>query len=373
MPNPTEVAEIRVDGQRYRDWLSVEVVWATGDPFCRFRFTCSEGVPLLKNWSEFRIRPGQFVDIFLAGQPAIINAMVLTRQVAYTATHHGIEIAGVSRNGAAVFAGANTKTGEFRNATPLQVIKKLYGMIGVGVKQIGKIDNSSMHRFSIPPGQTIWGAIEPITRMAGATIGSAIDGTVLLGVGGGLSGDPLIEGVNILEGRELLSIKDGAGPDVTVAQRGATDNESGPKVTHEPFSKATNQIMQLFGGGGTYSARTTLMELPGLIANTATRAGFEGAKRPDEMANVTITVQGWVMSNGSLWPHPMNGGTQLHVDSVMLLLHEPLKLVKVTFTQDVRAGTRTTLELVRVVEGGIPADIRTEAEKAAQAGGGPIQ
>jgi prophage tail gpP-like protein len=347
MPLAWEVATLIVNGVHYKDWLSVEVIWEAMSSSMKFRFTCSEGVPLVKNFAEMRIRPGDPVSITLAGQPAIENGMVLTRQVAYTATHHGIEITGISRNGLSKIASANTKTGEFKNAGFMQIANKLYSLIGCQVKQIGPINNSPFERFCVPPGETIWGAVEQLARMRGIVMDTALDGNPTAGSGGG-SGDPLLEGVNILEGREVLSIQDGANPSIAIGQHGGSDQNWGAKIAHMPFSQQANQLMSMFGSGG-YMARTTVSELPGMMADAGIRSGFENTKRVDEQAVVTITVQGWVMSNGSLWPNPQGGGAKLFVDSPMLIMNEMLKLKKVTFTQDSRSGTRTTLELVREV------------------------
>src|SRR5262252_2489866 len=114
---PQEIAELFVGGDVYRDWESVLVKHQYGATFAWFRFTCSEGVPLAKNFAKLRIRPGDDVSIQLAGIPAIINGKVYSRQVSYSARHHHIEIQGVSFSHVLNQGSVVNKTGEWKNAT----------------------------------------------------------------------------------------------------------------------------------------------------------------------------------------------------------------------------------------------------------------
>ena len=96
----SEVAEISVAGRRFRDWESVQVHMAEGEPKHSFKLSVSEGAPLAKNFADIRIKPGDYCTISLGGELAI-TGMVETRQVAYTAEQHGIEVSGHSFNNAA--------------------------------------------------------------------------------------------------------------------------------------------------------------------------------------------------------------------------------------------------------------------------------
>ena len=82
---PTELATLKVNGQQYTEWESVLVKHEERAqvPY-RFRFTCSEGMPLVANWGKLQIKPGDKCSVTLAGILAITGT-VESRQVLYNA------------------------------------------------------------------------------------------------------------------------------------------------------------------------------------------------------------------------------------------------------------------------------------------------
>jgi hypothetical protein len=71
-PKNEELAVLTMNGASYRDWTSVMVKHALKDhPWITYHFTCSEGMPLARNWSAMRIVPGMECTVTLAGQPAV--------------------------------------------------------------------------------------------------------------------------------------------------------------------------------------------------------------------------------------------------------------------------------------------------------------
>src|SRR6185436_5698224 len=118
--NPREVAEITVNGKRFRDWESVTVKLAEGESNPSAKFTVSEGAPLVKTFAEMQIRPGDHCTVTLAGELAF-KGYVETRQVGYTAQQHGIEIIAVGYTKALADGAAETETMEFRDKTWKQI------------------------------------------------------------------------------------------------------------------------------------------------------------------------------------------------------------------------------------------------------------
>src|SRR5262245_4809282 len=155
----TEIAEITVNGKVYRDWESVLVRDAEMESSDFFKFTCSEGKPLSKNWADIRIRPGDRCTIKLAGQLAI-TGFVETRQVAYTGNAHGIEISGHSNTRALSYGAAQTKTGEMKNKSYTEIANEITKPFGIKFKPIGNVSQKKFERVHIPPGQTAWEFLE---------------------------------------------------------------------------------------------------------------------------------------------------------------------------------------------------------------------
>jgi prophage tail gpP-like protein len=335
-----EVAEVTVKGQRFRDWESVQVKLAEGESNNTFKLTVSEGKPLSSKYADLQIRPGDHCTITLAGQLAI-TGYVETRQVAYTAEQHGIEIIGVSFTKALVDGTAMTKNGnEFRDKS----WKKIADEVAKPIKVVEKtgLNNMPFRRASIPPGMSKFDFLEMLARQRGITLGTDKEGNLtarMKWAGGGAS---LVEGVNILEGREVMSIK-GGGPNDTVNQEPGYDLRRGIAAgTHGNKSSSTSNVNT--GGKGVSAVNRQVAEHAGTKEETGSRSKMESQQRGAEQLQVTIVVQGWLKpGGGGLW----QPGEKVHVKSPMLIVDEDLDLVSATFTQDSKSGTRTTLELKR--------------------------
>jgi len=336
-----EVAEISVNGQRFRDWESVQVKLAEGESNNTFKLTVSEGKPLSSKFADLQIRPGDHCTISLAGELAI-TGYVETRQVAYTAEQHGIEIIGVSHTKALVDGTAMTKNGnEFRDKPWKAIADEVVKPIKV-VPKTG-LDNTPFRRASIPPGMSKFDFIEMLARQRGITVGTDKDGNLtarMQWTGGGAN---LVEGVNILEGREVMTIKGGGGPNDSVNQEPGYDlRTSIAGGTHGNKSSSTSNVST--GGKGVAAVNRQPAEHPGTKQETTSRNKMESQQRGAEQLQVTIGVQGWLKpGGGGLWAP----GEKVHVKSPMLMVDEDLDLVSATFTQDNKSGTRTTLELKR--------------------------
>ena len=337
---PQEVAEISLKGMRFRDWESVQVKLAEGESNNTFRLTVSEGKPLSSKFADLQIRPGDHCSITLAGVLAI-TGYVETRTVAYTAEQHGIEIIGVSHTKALADGAAMTKNGnEFRD----KAWKPIADEVAKPVKVVAKtaLPNKPFRRASIPPGMSKFDFLEMLARQRGITMGTDKEGNLTARVQWTGGGDMLVEGYNILEGRETMTIKAGGGPNDTVSQEPGYDlRRSIAQGTHGNKSSSTSNVST--GGKGVPAVNRQPAEHAGDQEDTKMRNKMESQQRGAEQLQVTIVVQGWLRPSGGLW----TPGEKVHVKSPMLIVDESLDLVSATFTQDNKSGTRTTLELKR--------------------------
>jgi prophage tail gpP-like protein len=342
MPKPQEVAQITVNGMNFRDWESVQVKLVEGESNNSFRLTVTEGMPLAKNFAGLQIRPGDHCSITLGGVLAI-TGYVETRQVAYTGEQHGIEIIGVSYTKALADGAAMTKTGEFRDKSWKQIADQVVKPVGINVVPKTGLPGKPFRRASIPPGMSKYDFLEMLARQRGITMGTDKEGNLTARVQWTGGGESLIEGINILEGNEVMTIKQGGGPNDVVGQEGAYDvrDNWGAKVAHG--AKGTSKSNINTGGKGVHAPNRQLAEHPGDKDDRQSRSKFESQVRGQEQLQVTIVVQGWLKSSGGLW----QPGEKVHVKSPMLIVDEVLDLVSATFTQDNKSGTRTTLELKR--------------------------
>jgi len=341
VPKPQEVAQITVNGMNYRDWESVLVKLVEGESNNSFKLTVTEGMPLAKDFAALRIRPGDHCSITLGGVLAI-TGYVETRQVAYTGEQHGIEIIGVSYTKALADGAAMTKTGEFKNKSWKQIADEVVKPTGINVVPKTGLPGKPFPRASIPPGMSKYDFLEMLARQRGITMGTDKEGNLTARIQWTGGGESLIEGVNILEGNEVMTVKQGGGPNSAISQEGAHDLRGwGAKVAHG--ANASSKANVNTGGKGVHAPNRQLAEHPGDQQDAESRSKFESQVRGQEQLQVTIVVQGWLKSSGGLW----QPGEKVHVKSPMLIVDETLDLVSATFTQDNKSGTRTTLELKR--------------------------
>jgi|SRR5215472_5785434 len=342
---PQEVAVLIVNGELYRDWESVMVRHSIGDQhFAWFRFTCSEGIPLVKNFAKLRIKPGDRVSITLAGILVIENGVVYSRQVSYAATTHHIEIQGVSYSHVLSEGSVVHKTGEWKNASFQQIAQAVMQPYGVSLRMLGSMPSNPFRRVHLPMGIPAFPFIEQLGRQRGIVFGSdgkpdliATTGDFALG-----SGDAVIEGWNILEAREILTVF--GSPEgflATMSQQTGGDNLSMAAAAHQVFAR----VAQTGSLSGVANTILTTAEVPGGIPDMRDRNSQEDWKRNLESIQLFITVQGWLKPSGGLWEIMM----QVYVRSPMLIMDQSLLCKTVTFTQDSQSGTRTTLELVNKI------------------------
>jgi prophage tail gpP-like protein len=346
MSKQTEIAILTVGGRDYQDWESVSVKHQLREmPAYSCRFTCSEGSPLTKHLSKLQIMPGVECTVTLAGQLAF-TGKVTTRQVFTDARKHHIEIQ-CANNLHMATSSVITKTGEFKDKQPEQIIREVLKPLKINLKiEGGSLPNFKIPRLSVTPGESVHDFIDTLTRhlgVPGSAIGIAHTGDVqgnfciLVGSTGG--GDSVVEGKNMLEGREVIYDPNQAGGVPSPNQGPGTDDQWGAKVASIPFTSKTFETF-----GPKYIPGVVVPEIPFFHKEMHEgRAQSESNWMMESYVTVYATVQGWLKPSGGLWER----GKNVTVQSPMLVMNgTPLILKSATFSQDNSTGTRTVLELV---------------------------
>jgi prophage tail gpP-like protein len=298
-------------------------------------------MPLAKDFASIRIRPGDHCTIMLGGQLAI-SGYVETRQVAYTGEQHGVELSGHSKTKALADGAVMHETMEWKNKPFQRIVTDILRPFGIQLKPLTALPNKPFERVNVAPGQSAWNTIEELARDRKIVLGTDTQGNLTARVGGATGGgDAVIEGRNILEGREVMSINQGGGPNTSMSQQTGTDYRPQHENAHTPNASADNKVKM--PGPGVYAPNTNIADRPGDKTDMKNRSDNESTKRGQEQLQVTIVVQGWHKPSGGLW----QPGQSVQVRSPMLILDEPLILKSANFTQDNKSGTRTTLELTR--------------------------
>lgn len=343
-PKTTELAILTVNGQNYQEWETVMVRHALREaPPYHCRFTCSEGMPLSKNFAVLQIKPGDECTVTLAGFPAF-KGKVETRQVYYDANRHHIEIQCATFMDV-ITGGVISKTGEWKDKTFKDIAGDILGKMGTNlVFEGGSAPSYKFPRVSSTPGETVYDFLDVLARSLSPSTGVGIsftsnvneDFVVIMGPNGGE--DAVVEGQNIIIGREIIYNPSMAGANPTISQ-GTGDNENwGAKVASVPFFQESQETF-----GKKFTPAVIVNEMASFDKKLLEgRAGSEGQWQQGDQITVIVTVYGWLRQSGGLWYRDQI----VSVTSPMLIMQNTkLRAKSVTFTQDNGTGTRTTLEL----------------------------
>ena len=346
-PKPTETAILHVNGRKYQDWESVMVRHALRDvPPYHCRFTCSEGMPLSKNFAVMQIKPGDECSVTLAGFPAFFGK-VETRQVYYDAHRHHIEIQ-CATNLEVATASVISKTMEWKDKTFQQIGQEILKKLGINmVFEGGAAPSYKFPRVSATPGESIGDFLDMLARSLSQESGIGIsftsningDFVVIMGPNGGP--DAVVEGRNIIIGREVIYNASMAGKNPIIALGTGGDDKSGAEVSHSNFYSGDMEAL------GKTAPSVIVSELPTSDKNFLKgRVTSETHWQKEDRITVTVTVHGWIRPSGGLWYRDQH----VLVTSPMLIMNnEDLIAKSVTFTQDNATGTRTTLELCNLL------------------------
>lgn len=347
-PPPTELAILTVNGAEYSDWETVLVRQSLRElPPYLCKFTCSEGMPLSKNFAKLQIMPGMDCTVTLAGILAF-TGKVETRQVYYDANRHHIEIQCASLVVTATSSVIH-KSMEWKDKTFPQIAKEVLGTVGLNLKFLGGAPPSyKFPRVNATPGESIHDFLDMLARSLsngspGISFTSNPAGDFVVAMGPIAGTDSVIEGQNIIIGREKLFRPSSSQVNPSVAQGGGSNDKWGADAAHVPFF---SEMLQ-----GTDLEETPFGVAPAVIRNEMAswdktmlkgRVTSESNWMTGDQVIVLATVYGWLRPSGGLWERDQS----VFVTSPMLVMKEESLIANsVTFTQDNQTGTRTTLDL----------------------------
>lgn len=337
-------AELTGSGGVFDDWESVWVQRTWGDAFHQFRFRCAERS---SRGVQEKFKPNDLIQVKLAGELAI-NGLILVRQVGYESASHAVQIQGVSTTWPAARANIIKKF-NYQGKTFLEIADELLKDTDPKVKhsEKGKIDSRPFDdHMELIPGESIWSALERLARQRNILMTCDPEGNFIF-VGEkqkSSSIGKLIEGVNIKKMQFIASTSDQWSDFILYNQTRGSDDKK--------FRAASEQGAKAKGRSPFYSPKLTLNEHP-------VREPEEVMKRADTEAlwtegheiTAVVTVLGWTPEQGGkLWQE----GDSVYIQSPMCPLDQEMSIQSVTFTQDDKSGTLSTL--VCIAPWGLSAD-----------------
>jgi prophage tail gpP-like protein len=335
--NPAEVAQLGVANVLFEDWETVWVQHRWSDGWPLFRFTAAEYSPVPASWGALQFKPGDACQIIMGGKLAL-TGIILTRQTAYDAANHTVELSGAGRTWAAGTSSIDAKKANFDKMALVPIASKVYGDLGVNVIEIGTVDPEPFTKCQAQPGELAFDFCDKLARQRGATLGSDHLGNMLLI--GDHSYSPvqnLVEGQNIKKMQCVISNE----------MMASIYNAIGQGSNAEELSASVAAKMEAEVASSAYKGYKkfiqTVLEHPAMgIGEVISRANYEAQFRDGTQVRANVTVQGWLRDGKNLW----RCGDDVVVIAPMAMLDFIMKIQTATFQQDNSSGTTTVLELV---------------------------
>src|SRR5262249_28310215 len=189
------------------------------------------------------------------------------------------------------------KSYEFNNRTAQQIIDELVKPYNIKFTiEGGQLPSKPLDRYSVAPGTTVMEAVEQVLRRTsnGTQLTSNLNSDLVAVVAPTTVQGTVREGVDILEGREIIfnpSIYKGI---ITIGQGQPNDQNWGPAVTQMQQQNSG----QSTGGQGT---QVIPMEGPASNATLTARGNMDREFQSRDQVTVFATVQGWLRPDGALW------------------------------------------------------------------------
>lgn len=212
MPRINEWCEVRTNNGVFRNWTSVNVRYGVDPSFERVvQLECAEpmgpGRSAVSLTAE-RLKPGDRVDVALAGQLAIEGGYVKIRQTAYDANRHAVQIVAVAKSNRIREVSVDISDGgQYRGYAFEAIANKVLGAAGLRLNLINPPAAASIpfRNVIVQTGETIAELIERLARQRGMWTWADVDGTIMAGNPPAASaGVTLEEGVNIVSASSYI-------------------------------------------------------------------------------------------------------------------------------------------------------------------------
>jgi prophage tail gpP-like protein len=331
--SPAAQVALKVNGTIYEGWLSVRVT--TGIDRCAGDFELG----LSSLWAgdallQRRIRPGDECELQLHGR-TVVRGYVDALDVSIDDRTHVVSVSGRDKTADLIDCSAVHKPGQWSGQTVLAIAQAVAKPFGVEVR--AEVDTGKpLGRFSLNTGETAYEAIERAARLAGLLV--TTDGTgalVLTRAGLARAADDLVYGQNIRAASATLDVRDRFQTYTALGQAAGGDYFNAAAAAHLK-AVATDAEVQRF--------RPLILtgDSPGAGGTLRERAQWEADVRAARSMQVSVTVQGFTQTDGSLWrPNRL-----VRVKAPPLLLDEDLLLAAVSYMVGDQ-GCVTQLELTR--------------------------
>lgn len=283
-------ATLKAGGFAYDAWTSVSVKASLDSLAREFTVTYSGD----EEAKSDELAEGQSCSIHDEGDQVLVNGWVDTVDEAYDDESQELACEGRSVTADLCDCSAETKGGQWRQATLRTIAEDVCGPFGIRVA-LGDFDLSATVRsFGIQEGETCHEALGRLARMHGFLWITSGRGELVATRTGQRSTSTVLEhGVNIISGSRHRSVAERFSSYSVVSQVRGEDDLSGPAAAH---IRATIEDKTV----GRHRPLRLVAEAEANLAGARDRAMWERAARAGRSDSLSYTVEDWNHASG-LW------------------------------------------------------------------------
>lgn len=267
----------------------------------------------------------------------VISGIIDSRAISFNPTSSSLAFAGRDVSALLVDCSAVLDKWTFRNASVVDIARKVCAPFGIGVSTQGGLEFDRIKKLVVNPGETGFSVISNAARDAGVIVVSDGDGGIILTRSTtARATDSLVERENVISADAMYDVSTRFSEYIVTTQKPGRDGDSG-KLTRVQGTATDEDILR--------TARTLIIRPTGHMDRkfAQKRADWEARIRAARADSLTMTVKGWKQRNGSLWPI----NALVAVRSPTLGIEGDMLISVATHTADSDSGELTELKLVR--------------------------
>lgn len=325
----TETVTVEAGGAVYPLWTDIDVQYGAEQAVRTASMTCADPAALAGGGGAgtWALMPDVEV-VIRAGGEAVLTGYVRDVAPDHGPDHHAVRVTMVSKTVDAVEASIDHATG-WADSMPLDGLVREFDPAGLEVVALDPLEDEEP--YQIAPGDSVFGAVEPLARARGTLIYDDGEGRVVMATGpdgrhaGGLALD-----VNIIAASATLTGRYGHDP-VIVRGQGAR-GRGAAALRLEARAKGTAPRVR---------PRVVHLEVDATSARLAKRAEWEVRRAAGRARTAQVTVPGWRDAAGTLW----TANRLVGLADPLLYLDQDMVISAVRLSQSDR-GTVADLSLV---------------------------
>lgn len=325
----SDVVTLKVGGQAFEGWTSVSVQKGIRNPAGAFNLDFAERVRAES--APLAIGRGDACEVLVGGE-VVITGWIDKSSPGFDAGSRTLSVSGRDKAGDLVDCAALNKPGVWRGRTLTQIAQDLVSPFGLTVTAKADV-GAPFAQFALQQGETVWSAIERLTRFRGLLAAPTPAGQIELIQPGQRRADfALAQGENLLSGSAVHDDADRFSLYVLKGQSAGNDEVNG-RAAAGPSAEVTD------AGVRRYRPTLIVAEDQATLASLRARAGWEASVRSANASAITVEVQGWRAPDGKLW----SADLVVPVRSTWLDVDRDLLIADVEFKLDANGGSVTRL------------------------------